>query len=169
VIDILYGTPKWVFAALFMTLYYGISACFDSRENIRTLVTTPFVFLCIATYFLVFRSASTALAAMVFASTLMIGASLGLLVYRDVAVECKPTSTTAIIPGEYKLLSILTVAFALKYLLGYWQAIDPQLSHNPVHIAADVGISGAVIGFLLGRCLTFARKLNRLRMDGAKQ
>ena len=44
-LDILRGTPLWVYAVFLILTYYGVIACFKSHESKRSLQITPVIFV----------------------------------------------------------------------------------------------------------------------------
>lgn len=83
-------------------------------------------------------------------------------IYKDVNIKLDPATDRIIYGGEYKLLGVFLAVFLLKFFLGYQQAIDPPSSENLYYKIADVGISGLLIGFLLGRCGTFLKRAQQV-------
>lgn len=47
-LDILRGTPLWVYAVFFIVTYYGVIACFKNRETKKSLLLTPAIFVAIS-------------------------------------------------------------------------------------------------------------------------
>jgi ABC-type amino acid transport system permease subunit len=47
-IDILRGTPLWVYAVFLMLSYYGVIACFRNHVSKRSLQISPVIFVALS-------------------------------------------------------------------------------------------------------------------------
>ncbi len=160
-LEIFLETPKWVFVSFALILFLGISTCFESRRSAQELILSPLIFLGLSLYFLVLRSSSPLISAMTFLASTIAGTGLASFVYRNTYIGIDPKTDKIICKGEYKLFVIILIVFMVKYFLGYQQAINPTSSENILFTIADVGISGLLIGFFLGRCGMFIRQARR--------
>lgn len=105
-LDILRGTPLWVYAVFFVVTYYGVLACFENRETKRSLQLTPLIFVTVSLF-------SLNLSQGVFTPLASYGASLaiGWLIafyfysYRDVGRE----GNSLVIGGTPKVLIVYWV------------------------------------------------------------
>ena len=55
------------------------------------------------------------------------------------------------LPGSWLPMAIIVGIFALKYGLGVFQGLQPQMAREPAFLLATAAISGALSGLLLGR------------------
>jgi len=165
--EILYGTPKWVYAALVVTLYYGIAACFPSREHPRRLLIMPSFFFLLAIYFAVGMSSNTMIAAGAFAVGAAIGISIAMLAYKARQVGFNDKAQLLVLPGERTLLGVLLLVFAFKYCLGYWAAVDGGAASTVEYVTLNAGLAGTAAAFLMGRSLSFLRQSRDLRREHA--
>ncbi len=153
-LDILRGTPLWVYAVFFVVTYYGVLACFENRETKRSLQLTPLIFVTVSLF-------SLNLSQGVFTPLASYGASLaiGWLIafyfysYRDVGRE----GNSLVIGGTPKVLIVYWVFFAWRYYSGYHAAISPETTNDISVIASSSLASGLINGLIVGRSFMLLR------------
>jgi len=158
-LDILQGTPLWVYAVYLWICWYGIKATRGSRENHRSLVILPVV--------LVIWSLLS-----IEHSTLSIGCWLGgaavgclLAMAMFTAKGASLDGHTLVLPGTWKILLISQLFFAVKYYLGYQHAVHPLLARPAPLLALAGGASGFTVGLFCGRAIKLQRALASFNRD----
>jgi hypothetical protein len=158
-LDILQGTPLWVYAVYLWICWYGIKATRGSRENHRSLMILPVV--------LVIWSLLS-----IEHSTLSIGCWLGgaavgclLAMAMFTAKGARLDGHTLVLPGTWKILLISQLFFGVKYYLGYQHAVHPLLSSTAPMLALAGGASGFTVGLFCGRAIKLQRALASFNRD----
>ena len=163
-LDILQGTPVWVYAVYLWICYYGIKACLGGRENRRSLMILPAV-LVVWSLISLISLAPSMLSSGAWVGGAVIGSLLGMLLFNANGARLETDGDTLVLPGTWKTLLISQLFFAVKYYFGYQQAVHPLLLSTPSMLAAGGGASGLTVGLFCGRAITLQRALAALRRD----
>lgn len=164
-LDVLRGTPLWVYAAFFVVTYYGVLACFESRETKRSLQLTPLIFVMVSLFSLnVSQGIFTPLAS--YGVGLMAGwfAAFGFYSCRDVGRE----GDNLAIGGSPKVLIVYWLFFAWRYYSGYHAAINPEVVNEVSAIVCSSLASGFINGLIVGRSFMLLRLLRVDKMSAQK-
>ncbi|WP_339521350.1 hypothetical protein [Pseudomonas sp. EL_65y_Pfl2_R96] len=149
-LDILRGTPLWVYAVFFILTYYGVLACFKNHESKRSLQITPAIFVAISLASLKL-SQGVAIPLSAYALGLLAGWMLALRFYSYHNVEREGESL--VLGGTIKVLIVYWCFFAWRYYCGYQAAIYPEQA-NEVPVVAWSGLgAGLINGLIVGRSL----------------
>jgi len=153
-LDILRGTPLWVYAVFFIVTYYGLIACFKNHESKRSLQITPAIFIAISlASLMLFQGFVIPLS--VYALGLLAGWLLALRFYsyRNVEREGKHL----VLGGTIKVLIVYWCFFAWRYYSGYQVAMHPELANEVSLVAWSALGSGLINGLIVGRSLRLLR------------
>jgi hypothetical protein len=153
-LDILRGTPLWVYAVFFVVTYYGVLACFENHETKRSLRLTPLIFVTVTLFSLNFsQGIFTPLAS--YGVGLLAGwfAASCFYSYRDVGQE----GDRLVIAGSPKVLIVYWVFFAWRYYSGYHATINPETVNEASVIACSSLASGLINGLIVGRSFRLLR------------
>jgi hypothetical protein len=153
-LDILRGTPLWVYAVFFVITYYGVLACFESHETKRSLQLVPLIFVTVSLFSLnLSQGVFTPLAS--YGAGLAIGwfAACYFYSYRDVGRE----GDSLVIGGSPKVLMVYWVFFAWRYYSGYHAAISPETVNDLSVIACSSLAPGLINGLIIGRSFMLLR------------
>lgn len=155
-LDILQGTPLWVYAVFALVCYYGLRALSPTRESRRSLLLTPAILLVWSVWSLHLGD-HPLLALVAWAGGAALGSLLAMLLFSSAGVLLESSSETLLVPGTLKILGISLLFFAVKYWIGYQSAVHPE------HAASMqmLGISGTAAGFTVGLFCGRALKLYR--------
>ncbi len=102
-IDILRGTPLWVYAVFFILSYYGVSACFRSHVSKRSLQISPVIFVALSLASLN-PSQEIAIQLSVYTLGLLAGWLLALRFFSYNNVQCE--GQHLVLPGTIKVLIV---------------------------------------------------------------
>ncbi|MDZ5434583.1 hypothetical protein T3H00_18165 [Pseudomonas fluorescens] len=153
-LDILRGTPSWVYAAFFIVTYYGVIACFKNHESKRSLQITPAIFVIISLASLKL-SQGFVIPLSVYALGLLVGGGLALRFYsyHNVGRE----GARLVLGGTVKVLVVYWCFFAWRYYSGYQTAMHPELADEVSSVAWTALGSGMINGLIVGRSLRLLR------------
>ena len=153
-LDILRGTPLWVYAVFFIVTYYGVIACFKNHESKRSLQITPVIFVAISLASLKL-SHGFVIPLSVYALGLLAGWRLALRFYSYHNVERE--GEHLVLGGTIKVLIVYWCFFAWRYYSGYQAEMHPERAQD-VSLAAWSALgSGLINGLIVGRCLRLLR------------
>ena len=155
-LDILQGTPLWVYAVFALICYYGLRARATTRESRRSLMIAP-VILLIWSLWSVNLGLHPLLALGAWIGGAVLGSLLAMLLFSSAGVILESGGEAILVPGTLKILGISLLFFAVKYWIGYQAAVHPE------HVASVqmLSISGAAAGFTVGLFCGRALKLYR--------
>ncbi|MHC8386188.1 hypothetical protein [Pseudomonas sp. LB3P14] len=149
-LDILLGTPLWVYAVFFVVTYYGAIACFKNHESKRSLQITPMIFVAISLASLKF-SQGIAIPFSVYALGLFAGWLVALRFYSYQDVE--RDGDHLVLGGSVKVLVVYWCFFAWRYYSGYQAAMHPELANEVSVVAWSALGAGLINGLIVGRSL----------------
>ncbi|WP_339433602.1 MULTISPECIES: hypothetical protein [unclassified Pseudomonas] len=153
-LDILRGTPLWVYAVFFIVTYCGVIACFRNHESKRSLQITPVIFVAISLVSLKL-SQGFVIPLSVYALGLLAGWWLALRFYSYHNVERE--GERLVMGGTVKVLIVYWCFFAWRYYSGYQAEMHPELAQD-VSLAAWSALgSGLINGLIVGRSLRLLR------------
>jgi hypothetical protein len=158
-LDILQGTPLWVFAVYLLLCYYGIKACAASRESRKSLLITPLILI----VWSLFSVNHTALAAACWLGGLALGSLLAMAMFPGKGIALEADGSGLMVPGTLKILFISQLFFAVKYYIGYQDAVHPELAATTQMLVLTGVASGFTVGLFCGRAITLYRALSTLQ------
>ncbi|MBI3905016.1 MAG: hypothetical protein HY309_05555 [Pseudomonas fluorescens] len=153
-LDILRGTPLWVYAVFLILTYYGVIACFKSHESKRSLQIAPVIFVTLS-----LASLNLSQGVVIPLSAYVIGLLAGWLValrffsYSNVQRE----GDHLVLPGTVKVLIVYWGFFAWRYYGGYQAAMYPEMANEMSAVEGGALGAGLINGLILGRSLKLLR------------
>lgn len=149
-IDILSGTPWWVWVIFIELLIVGINALRSREVSLLQLIIIPITLAAWALYsfyksYTFFLPASAA-----WLIALIIGRMLGYRYFSSNITIHKKNHAVSL-PGSWITLALLMAFFVVKYYIGFAYAIDPMQKFNPAFWMSDVITSGLILGTFIGR------------------
>lgn len=160
-LDLLQGTPLWVYAIYLWICYYGIKAALGASENRRSLLILPVVLVVWSLTSL----APSLLSSSAWGGGVVVGSLVGMLLFNAKGARLDASGETLVLPGTWMTLLISQLFFAVKYYFGYQQAVHPLLMNTPAMLIAISAISGFTVGLFCGRAIRLVRALGALRRD----
>jgi hypothetical protein len=154
IIEIIKGTPMWVFLLFALLIYRGILAANGKMMNLKKLFIMPIVFL-----FLMGQKMSANPAA--FLGFLVVGCFIGWLIYKNIEIKADKEKKQIFIPGSYMPLILIIVAFSKGYFIGYTTAVHPELVKTFWFTFGVATVSGIFSGMFIGRTAIYLYKYNK--------
>ncbi|WP_416409755.1 hypothetical protein [Agrobacterium rosae] len=161
-LEVLRNTPHWVYTVFTVTLYFGLSSCFEGRIGNRYLLITPALFVLISIVTVVNGNGANVHALSNW--TFGVLAALGLTYWLTLATGSglRREGEDMIIPGGASVLLVGLGAFAVKYWFGYSSAIGADWTMRASFSVWDSFTSGLIVGFFGGRGLAHFTIFRRL-------
>lgn len=153
-LEILRGTPLWVYAVFLLVTYYGIAACFKNYESKRSLKITPTIFISLSLASMTFAQ-GFAIALSIFAMGVLTGWYLARWLYSYNGIQRE--GERLVLGGSVKTLAVYWCFFAWRYYCGYQVAAHPELASETIVIALSSLASGLINGLVLGRSIRLLR------------
>ncbi|WPN31688.1 hypothetical protein QMK54_08000 [Pseudomonas sp. P5_109] len=147
-IDILRGTPLWVYAVFFILSYYGVIACFRNHVSKRSLQISPVIFVALSLASLN-PSQDIAIQLSTYASGLLAGWLLAQRFFSYNNLQCE--GKYLVLPGTIKILIVYWGFFAWRYYEGYQAAMYPELANEMSTVAGAALGAGLINGLIVGR------------------
>ena len=149
-LDLLKGTPSWVYILLFFLIYKGIKAIHGSTKRLTKLLILPAVFLVLSLhkvtdpyYYILF---------------LILGLIVGWMLYRNIKIRADKVKHLIALPGSVLPLILILIAFAKGYYFGYESAVHPEYLKQHWFTLLTLITSGFFSGIFIGRAAVFLYK-----------
>lgn len=163
ILDILWGTPVWVWVVFVYIIISGIKSMHSGTVPLWRLGVLPLVFITWSLYS-VYSKCGLCSQQVIF---WLIPALLGVLagyatVYRE---KCSINAQTGelFVPGSVVPLVLSLVFFCIKYGLGVTYALNAAMRGDLRLLAVDLIASGLISGISLGRFIAFAKAYRALK------
>lgn len=163
-LEILQGTPLWVYGVFLLICYYGFKARLPTRESPNFLFITP----CIFTLWSLFSLNYTDHLAMTLSAWLTgiaLGSAAALVLFPTRCLIIDDSGRQLVVPGTWKTLAIYLLFFAVRYFIGYQAAVHPEHSNDFEIVLIACTASGFTVGLFCGRATNFYRKWLELRAN----
>lgn len=161
-LDILQGTPPWVFGVLLIICFYGFKARRPHTVSPRTLLITPAIFavwsLCSLSYG---EHSGLSLASWLGGAAL--GGLVAYVLFPVQRLALDDSGQRLVVPGTWKILGIYLLFFAVKYFIGYQSAVHPEHMADVDMILIACTAAGFTVGLFCGRAAHFYRRWQALR------
>lgn len=151
VTNALAGTPVWVWVLLAFLIFIGVRSLKPSSASFGRLAVLPVVFLVWGIASLVATFAVSPISLGAWAAAFAAGIGLGRLLIAPVAVRADKTRGLLQLPGSWVNLAMILLIFSTKYVFGYLVATRPGLIRDPGFVVINLGLSGLLVGILVGR------------------
>jgi uncharacterized membrane protein len=147
-LDILRGTPLWVYAVFTYLTYCGAIACFSHHASKKSLQITPAIFVGLSLISLNLAQ-GIAIPVSIYALGLLIGYFLALRFYSYNRVERE--GDRLVLGGTIKVLMVYWGFFAWRYYGGYQEAMHPELANEVAAVVTSALGAGLINGLIVGR------------------
>jgi len=151
IIEIIKGTPIWVYLLLALLIYRGILATKGKITTLKKLFIMPVVFIFLVGQ----RMSANPTAFLIF---LVLGCIIGWLVYKKVKIRADKEKKVLFVPGSIMPLILIIVAFVKGYYIGYETAVHPELVKTFWFAFYSATISGIFSGLIIGRTAIYLYK-----------
>jgi hypothetical protein len=156
-IDMLIGTPAWVWVLLAFLVFRGWQATRPGLVQPWRLAILPIIFTLLGIYGLV-TVLSGVLPWIIWLVFLVMTYPMGLAMAQRTPVQAYHQNGVMALPGSWSTLILILCIFVSKYALGYNLAMKPQLAHEVWFIVVDSGVAGVVAGLFIGRFIGLMKK-----------
>ncbi|NBF03458.1 hypothetical protein GV819_14280 [Pseudomonas sp. Fl5BN2] len=162
-LEILQGTPLWVYAVFALICGYGLRARSTLRESRRSLLIAPLILLAWSLWSLNL-GAHPLLSLAAWTSGAALGSLLAMLLFSSIGVVLESGGEAILVPGTLKILGISLLFFAVKYWIGYQTAVHPEQAAGMQMLSISGAAAGFTVGLFCGRALKLYRHLLILRL-----
>ncbi|WP_429233221.1 hypothetical protein [Aeromonas salmonicida] len=144
--DMLQGTPSWVYLVFIIIMYYGLSSCFKHKETKQSILNTAIIFTIWSAYSLYINGYYTT-SLITFGFGLIIGGFIALKLIKFQSVTLNELNNTLEVNGSPIMLFIYIIVFMANYAVGYQKAIASDGISN--YISGMHLVSGFCLGVVL--------------------
>lgn len=162
-LEILQGTPLWVFGVFLLICYYGFKALRPTRESPSFLLITPCIFVFWSLFSLNYHGHLT-MTLSAWLTGIAVGSATALLLFPTRCLTIDDAGRRIVVPGTWKILAIYLLFFAVRYFIGYQAAVHPERSNDVQIVLITCTVSGFTVGLFCGRATSFYRKWLKLRV-----
>lgn len=155
IIEIVRGTPRWVWALLALVLYLGYTSTKDRTIDVRRLLIMPLAMVGVSLSSLIAGHISVE-AATAWLAALSLGAAGGARLGLASGAEPGEQPMTVRLPGEWLSLTLIIVMFASRYVFAVILAIAPGYASDPGFAVVRSLLIGGLGGLFLGRGIAMA-------------
>ena len=163
-IDIITGTPLYVWLILALLVYRGVKRLYPRDVHLRAFVILPLLFLFLAGH---------RLATLDYTHAVLVGLVGGLIVGALLTVMLRPQDRLsygggdrARVEGEWHTLAMVLALFAALYAQNAGLAVNPALANNVPFMLAVNAVIGLATGFSTARAAAYLLKVKRLAKAG---
>lgn len=154
-LDIVYGTPLWVYAIFVYLISKGITALKQRSIPLLELMSIPAIFSIWSLYSLKSKYGLLLPIVVTWLLALLTGMAVGWIVFnRGINIDKKTRLVQ--IPGSWYPLFLYVASFIIKYYLGFTYTVWPEMQDNTFFWMLDVIASGIISGIFIGRLLPIA-------------
>lgn len=156
-VDMLVGTPFWVWLLLIFLLVRGVQA---ARPNILKpwrLAILPLIFTLLGVYGLA-TMLQGLLPWVIWFGFLLMSCPIGVLMVHSTEVRADHIHQLIGLPGSWSTLILILCIFSAKYAIGYAMAVQPELAKEVWFLLVNAGTAGTVVGLFIGRFVGLIRK-----------
>jgi uncharacterized protein DUF6622 len=151
VVEIVTGTPPWVWALLALLLYLGIRALRPTTAPLWRVAILPTVFFVWGLYGLVMSNGLTVQRAAPWLVALAVGTIAGFALAGTRPVRADRSHGLVHVPGGSFTLVLSLLIFAIKYVFAVLHAMDPAAFADARFWLTELAVSGVLTGMFIGR------------------
>jgi hypothetical protein len=151
VVQIVAGTPPWVWALLALLLYLGIRALRPTTGPLWRIAILPTVFFVWGLYGLAASNGLSAQRAVPWLVALAVGTIMGFAIAGLRPIRADRIHGLVHVPGGPFTLVLSLLIFAIKYVFGVLHAMDPAAFADARLWLTELAVSGVLTGMFIGR------------------
>ena len=151
VLNVLSGTPLWVWALFAFLVFLGLRAFRTSTTSLPRLAILPGVFFVWGIYGVVAAFGATPSHLGVWLAAFVVGIGCGTLLARATTLEADRANGLVRIAGGPSTLILILMIFAAKYVFGFLHATQPAAFADARWWMSEIALSGALSGMFAGR------------------
>ena len=145
-LELIKGTPTWVWLILILLLYMGSKSLRDRTIEVKKLIIMPVIFLVM--------TSSHMKEPVLYISFLIIGAVLGFLICFRSDIKVDREHKLIRLKGSVLPLILIIMVFIKNYFYGYEHSVHPEYFKNMIFLAVSYIVSGTFSGIFIGRAGT---------------
>lgn len=150
-IELLSGTPTWVWVVLGCLIVVGVRAIWDTQVFLPVMFIVPVVLIGMRYKTLMYANNTIILG---YVGALLAGIALGFWVYKNATIKVFKKTGCIEIPGNYTTLCLLLSIFAVRFAFGYYRATHTIIGMEIFF--AEMIVNGLLVGYFLGRACAYA-------------
>ena len=151
IVQILAHTPWWVFAIFALLIYRAVRATRPNVTSLWRMAVIPGILTLWSLAGLAERTAPDTRALLAWIVSLAVGAAIGWLMLRGVAVRADHARGLVWRPGDWSYPPLVLAIFVVKYAFGYMSAVEPSRLLDPGFRLAEIMTSGVITGVFVGK------------------
>ena len=151
-LDILYGTPWWVFVILIQLIVVGIKSRSTHHISVARMSIIPIILIIWSIYSINDTSGLTPASLATWLGFFILSSIIGWK-FLSSGVSYNKSARIVTLQGNNYTLPLLIGFFLIKYCIGVIHAINPVLAHNTLIWLLDVATSGCISGLFTGRLI----------------
>ena len=149
ILDIIGGTPFWIWPFLALLLWPGWRA-----GQPRTIAPGRIFVLPAAVFIMsvstLIDEAPGPLSVLIWCCGIAAGCGIGFVAHRDNGLRVDRDHGLLHFPGEWRTMGLISVVFALRYYWGYQSAVHPELVAETGVIMSYLAFNGVLSGIFIG-------------------
>lgn len=150
IIEMLKGTPWWVYVLFIYLLGVGIEALKTHTVPIYRLFIFPVIFFVWGFYSLM-QKCGNSFDFFIWIFSLCAGIGIGWLLFRHLILKIDRQNSLVTFAGSYSLLILIVTIFCVKYFFGFMHATSLFSYAADVIQKAEIIVSGVITGIFIGR------------------
>lgn len=145
-------TPIWIYPLLVFLIILGLRAKHAKEISVKQLFILPAAFICWSVFSLIRKIEARPQLLFICISVALLSAFVEFFIARKISLKVHKSKATLVVPGSgYKMLAFLLLIFGVKFVFGFMYGAFPQFT--PSVLLVDLGFSGFITGFFLGKNL----------------
>ena len=150
-IEIIMGTPWWVWAILAYLIFVGIKSTHNRILSLPKLFIIPAVL--VGSKYKIFGTEALYMA---YLPCMFVGAGIGFLSGFKTPIKILKHTKSVELHGDYQTLILLFLFFSIKYVFGFLQETAPESMMQ--YSIFETAISALFSGYFLGRATSYLWK-----------
>ena len=163
IIEILKGTPFWVWLVLVFLLKRGIASLQDREVRLNRMFVLPLIFLVWGFHSIVSNPNHLETSILMMLFGLLIGCSVGWRLWKNQEpLRYNIEKTMIISPGSYLPLFLSCSAFFIKFILGVTFAFHSEFNNSLDYLMIYAFLTGFIDGLFWGRLFHLMQSFKKL-------
>lgn len=151
-------TPAWVYVLLAYLIFIGIKAMKPGSAPLQKLAIIPVLFTVWGLAELIRHYRIDVATIGLWLAALGIGVAIGVALTFRRAITFDRAAGQLHFPGDYTLLPLILLTFAVKYVFGAIAATAPEKLNEPLFHALGIAAYGLFAGIFVGKFLIYLRR-----------
>jgi hypothetical protein len=149
--QILSGTPKWVFVLFAALLWLGVQQMLPRRVGLNRATLMPLAMTGLSLYGVASAFGDQGLALLAWLAGTAVALAATLQLQSSTGIQYDATNRRFLMPGSMVPLALFMGIFFTKYAVGVSIGVQPALAHNAGFALAVSTLYGVFSGIFLGR------------------